>query len=182
MKREKQEDVKNRMTVQIIKYGGGTLFILQVLLASLFYNWLSISAVTYLGWIVLFVGFGFFILPVWNLRKKAPGDHILTTTDVVESGLYSVVRHPMYLGWLLIISGLVLMSLHVVTILLGLPSMALAYQSMLIEEKMSREKFGESYTDYMNQVPRINIIKGILQLSTRKKEAECETKNEKEPD
>jgi protein-S-isoprenylcysteine O-methyltransferase Ste14 len=159
----KKEDLREKFTVRVIAYGAGILFLLQCLLAYLFYDWINIRVIAYLGWAVLFGGCALFILPYWDLKKRGhPGKRKTIHTTVVDSGFYGVVRHPMYLGWMLIIGGLVLMSLHMVTVILGIPSMGLAYESMLIEEKMNQEKFGERYTAYMNTVPRINIIKGIL--------------------
>jgi protein-S-isoprenylcysteine O-methyltransferase Ste14 len=164
MNRTKEEDMREKFTVKVIEYGAGILFLLQCLLAYLFYDWINIRAVTYVGWAVLLGGCALFILPYWDLKKRGhPGKRkAIHTTVVVDSGFYSIIRHPMYLGWILIIGGLVLMSLHMVTVVLGIPSMGLAYESMLMEEKMSLEKFGKSYTAYMNTVPRINVIKGIL--------------------
>ena len=165
MSRKKEDTMRDRFAIQMIEYGAGILFILQVLLSYLFYRWVNIAVITYFGWILLFLGCGFFILPAWNFKRrgKVPrGKSVVRTTVIVDSGFYSVVRHPMYLGWVLIILGLVLMSLHMVTVIIGIPSMALAYQSMLMEEEMNSKKFGDAYRKYMETVPRMNIIKGIL--------------------
>jgi protein-S-isoprenylcysteine O-methyltransferase Ste14 len=165
MSRKKEDTMRDRFAIQMIEYGAGILFILQVLLSYLFYRWVNIAVITYFGWILLFLGCGFFILPGWDFKRrgKSPeGKSVVRTTVVVDSGFYSVVRHPMYLGWVLIILGLVLMSLHMVTVIIGIPSMVLAYQSMFMEEEMNIKKFGDAYRKYMETVPRMNIIKGIL--------------------
>lgn len=163
--RKKEDDMRDRLAVRIIEYGGGILFILQVLLSYIFYRWINIPVITYCGWLILIVGFGFFILPGWDFKREGrlpEGRSVVRTTRLVDSGFYGVVRHPMYLGWMLIILGLILMSLHMVTALIGIPSMALAYHSMLMEEEMNISKFGDAYEKYMARVPRLNIIKGIL--------------------
>ena len=56
------------------------------------------------GNIVLGAGILLIILAMVTLRGKgnlAEGAAFTDTTVLVKSGVYSVVRHPLYLGWLL---------------------------------------------------------------------------------
>jgi len=46
----------------------------------------------------------------------------------------------------------------------------LLYFAMIEEEKRNIEKFGVSYRDYMERVPRINSLTGIIRQMRRRKE------------
>jgi protein-S-isoprenylcysteine O-methyltransferase Ste14 len=96
--------------------------------------------------------FGLF-LRIWaqqHLHYRLKVKKILTTT-----GPYSIVRNPIYLGNILICSGLV-----VTSELLWFVPMALLYCFCLYsfvvsyEEGHLLEKFGEPYRRYMLEVPR----------------------------
>lgn len=75
--------------------------------------------------------------------------------DLVTSGLYSRIRHPLYAGVVLIFLGYLLFSLtvtaavHLGCLLLYLPI------GIYFEEKKLLVQFGESYQKYKSQVPAI---------------------------
>jgi len=46
---------------------------------------------------------------------------------------------------------------------------ALLYLAMMEEEKRNVEKFGDAYGDYMEKVPRINLVAGIIKQYIAKK-------------
>ncbi|MHC1579799.1 MAG: methyltransferase family protein [Candidatus Alkanophagales archaeon] len=80
---------------------------------------------------------------------------------LVESGIYGFVRHPEFLGHILIISALVIISQHWVSLVVGATLIALLCLAMIEEEKRNIKKFGSAYRDYMRRVPRVNLIAGI---------------------
>jgi len=66
--------------------------------------------------------------------------------------------------------ALVLMSQHWLSVVSGVLGSALFYKDILREEQMSVEKFGDAYRRYMEQVPRMNLLIGILRyLRQRRK-------------
>ena len=77
------------------------------------------------------------------------------STALVTDGLYRVTRNPMYLGMLLILAGVALLSGSVST-LLPIPVFAWAIQRNFIlgEERFLEEIFGERYLGYKRQVRR----------------------------
>jgi protein-S-isoprenylcysteine O-methyltransferase Ste14 len=76
--------------------------------------------------------------------------------------MYSFVRHPEFLGHILIFVALMLITQYWASILVGVALIILLYLAMLDEEKGNVEKFGDAYNEYMRRVPRINLISGIV--------------------
>lgn len=121
----------------------------------------------YAGWIVWAVGIIFVFLPVSALRSKggvAKGQSYVQTTALVDSGIYSVVRHPQYLGWFLMYLTMMLFNSHWLIVLLGLFGMSCVYLFTRQEDEDLVAKFGEPYEKYKMAVPRLNIISGVIRL------------------
>ena len=73
---------------------------------------------------------------------------------LVETGVYSRVRHPMYLGVLLLYLGLSLSTLSMISLGLWLGIFA-AYDRMATYEEQDLIRiFDEDYADYKRRVPR----------------------------
>jgi protein-S-isoprenylcysteine O-methyltransferase Ste14 len=113
----------------------------------------------------VFSGMIFGALPVFEFRKKGEvrkGRSYIHTTKLVDTGIYSVVRHPQYVTFIMwAIAGIFLFQ-HWVVILLGLPIIPLTYIDLIKADKDAIEKFGEDYKAYMKKVPRANFLLGIL--------------------
>ncbi|MGB9959190.1 MAG: methyltransferase family protein [Candidatus Bathyarchaeales archaeon] len=72
---------------------------------------------------------------------------------LVTTGIYSHVRHPQYLGFLLLTFGIAFLWPTFSTIILW-PILALLYYKLAKEEeKILEEKFGKEYKEYKNNVP-----------------------------
>jgi protein-S-isoprenylcysteine O-methyltransferase Ste14 len=113
----------------------------------------------------VFSGMIFGALPVFEFRKKGEvrkGRSYIHTTKLVDTGIYSVVRHPQYVTFIMwAIAGIFLFQ-HWVVILLGLPIIPLMYIDLIKADKDAIEKFGEDYKAYMKKVPRANFLLGII--------------------
>jgi len=72
---------------------------------------------------------------------------------LVKTGIYKYVRHPQYLGFLLITLGLNVQWLTIITLILW-PVLAVLYWRLAKEEdKDMEEQFGEEFREYKRQVP-----------------------------
>jgi protein-S-isoprenylcysteine O-methyltransferase Ste14 len=135
-----------------------------VLAGALFYAlWiplpLALSASTALwltiGGLVLFLAG--LILTLWARRTLGAMWGISTSRKVkllpdhqlIQTGPYALVRHPMYLGWWLSLIGLVL--IYHTWLLVGLLAMSLLifYLRARREEAVLAEKFGEEWQAYV---------------------------------
>lgn len=152
----------------IISYLITILFIIQIILSLLFYNWLAIDLLAYTGWIIVNIG----IITLWKSQKdfraigeKEKGKNWLDTTKVVDSGIYSITRHPMYLSFILMAIGLIFISQYWLVVIIGIVRILMFYYIMIEEEKMDLKKLGPEYENYIKKVPRLNFIKGIIKKS-----------------
>jgi len=141
----------------------------QMLAAWLLYNPDANSTIINLGWGVIMLSAIFGWLPIFTFRSrgKVDGKSYTETTVLVDSGIYSIVRHPQYLAGILINSGLSLITTHWIVILLGIISWGIYIQNTFSEEDNCVEKFGDSYCAYQARVPRLNFALGLIRLLSR---------------
>ena len=78
---------------------------------------------------------------------EAPGD-----PKVIDWGVFSFVRHPMYLGVLLILLGLFFWSFSLFSIIVWIGFFLFYDRMASYEEKDLIRVFGEDYTDYQKNV------------------------------
>jgi protein-S-isoprenylcysteine O-methyltransferase Ste14 len=143
------------------------LFITQIVVGVYLLSEVSqIEVLAYVG-VGLYVSSGMILgmLPVFEFRKKGgvkKGQSYIHTTKLVDTGIYSVVRHPQYVIFIMwAISGMLLFQ-HWIVILLGVPIIPLTYIDLFKEDKDCVERFGEDYEAYMKRVPRANFLLGII--------------------
>lgn len=72
--------------------------------------------------------------------------------QVIESGLYKFIRHPGYLGQMIIFMGIAISMSNWVSIPAMMIPVTIAYLYRIkVEEKFMIEQLGEKYTDYQNR-------------------------------
>ena len=121
----------------------------------------------YLGWVVLAVAIVLVALPLYVLPRKGKagrGKGVTDTTVIVDSGLHAVIRHPLYLGWMLAYVALVLFAQHWLEIIVAAMGIASVYAISVQEERQMLARLGDEYALYMQRVPRVNLLAGILRL------------------
>ena len=163
--------MKQWMKCSFLYYVAGALLVLAYSLLWFLDTLAGVQLLQYAGWIILAVGLVLIILPRFAFRSKGrpeKGKDWTETTIVVDTGIYAVVRHPLYLGWLLMYVALILLSQHWLTAIIGIPGMACVYLISRQEDQRLIEKFGDDYKHYMQSVPRMNLLVGIIQLVRRR--------------
>jgi protein-S-isoprenylcysteine O-methyltransferase Ste14 len=90
------------------------------------------------------------------------------TTRVVDRGVYAVVRHPQYLGYIFLVLGFTLHSQHYLTAIIGGTAIVLFYIQSVREERFCARHLGAEYVAYMERVPRFNILAGSLRYLMRR--------------
>jgi len=143
------------------------LFISQIIVGIYLLSYVSqIEILAYVGvGLYVFSGIVFGWLPVIQFRKKGSvkkGRSYIHTTKLVDTGIYSIVRHPQFVTFMLwAIAGMLLFQ-HWVIILLGIPIFPLTYIDLIRADRDAIEKFGDDYKAYMKKVPRANFLLGII--------------------
>jgi len=148
------------------------LFISQIVVGLYLLSEISqIAILAYVGvGLYFFSGMIFGMLPVFEFRKKGgvqKGQSYIHTTKIVDTGVYSVVRHPQYVTFILwALSGMLLFQ-HWLIILVGVPVIPLTYIDLIKADNACIERFGEDYEVYMKKVPRANFLLGIMRRLQR---------------
>ena len=75
--------------------------------------------------------------------------------ELSQKGPYRLVRHPMYAGTLLMMSGAGLIWMGIIAILPTVASYLLLKRLIEVEEKDLLKQYGEAYEHYSSQVPPI---------------------------
>ncbi len=149
----------------------GTTTVLCWLLFILFFHHPVSQVLFILGNATIALGVLLILLAMVSLRKRGePKDErdFTATTAIVKEGIYSVVRHPLYLGWLLTYPAAMMVSQHWVIIGLGVIGIASMLQIARNADIQLQAKFGPEYEDYIEEVPRLNIISGMVRKLGRK--------------
>lgn len=147
-----------------------TLFTLAVIMLSQVFYGRIFPSVRYLAPFLGVVSIGLMFWPMFVLQQQGqaqPGDNYMRTTALVDGGLFAIVRHPQYLGYMCLNVTFILIAQHWLILLLGSLAIALFYLYALQEEKKLLEKFGLVYQAYMRRVPRFNVLLVLLAVSRR---------------
>lgn len=149
----------------------GILTIMQYVIAFfIFYNQAGCRALRVFGWFIWAISLVFVILPIFTLRRKGgvpKGKSYVETTVLVNSELYAIIRHPQYLGWIMFNLSMAMIAQNWQVCALGVVSIGLVYATILDSDCQALEKFGEAYLCYMQRVPQINILLGVIRLIRR---------------
>lgn len=125
-----------------------------------------------IGIAFLIPAFVLWLLPVFTLRTYGdidPGGSFLATTELVDKGIYRLIRHPQYLGFMLLSIGMCFyFQLDMTIIFSALTIIFLAF-GIREEEKLLTNQFGEDYEEYKKRVPSLNIFISLFRLLKKKR-------------
>jgi protein-S-isoprenylcysteine O-methyltransferase Ste14 len=111
-----------------------------------------LSLIQIISWIFLLSSifcafFGFYLL----YKKGKPEGQIENTANLVTSGLYKYIRHPLYLSLMLVGFGILLKNIEFIQIILASINIVSLVFTAKVEEKEMTKKFGNEYLDYMKK-------------------------------
>jgi len=119
----------------------------------------------FLGITSLILALVFMVPPFFLLKKYGHppnGAPFYETTTLVDRGVYGIVRHPQYLGYILLVFGFAALSQHRLTTIIGASASTLFFLQALQEEEYCRRQLGAEYAAYAERVPRFNFVLGFL--------------------
>jgi protein-S-isoprenylcysteine O-methyltransferase Ste14 len=121
-----------------------------------------------IGGVVWVGGMIMVMAPIVMFPKRgrvAKGESFVKTTRLVDSGIYAIVRHPQYTGGVLAIFLTTLLWYpHWLFGVLGVIGTVVTYLGCREEDKYLIKKFGDDYKDYMERVPQMNFLLGVVRL------------------
>lgn len=124
----------------------GITFFLNITAINLFPP--TIEELVIVGWTTLGIGALSFVLSVFTLRRKG-------TRHVVDSGIYSIVRHPMYLGGLIFLFGLAIILANIISFIMPVFFfLIMNFLCIPVEESIMNDTFKGEYKEYKNKVRR----------------------------
>ncbi len=110
----------------------------------------------YVGFALFLAGASVRLAAARTLGRQFSG--LVTVQDghrLVDTGIYSVIRHPMYLGLLLSMPGFALIFRSRLVILLAVISAVFVVLRMQQEEHLLRRHFGEEFDSYRRRTWRL---------------------------
>ena len=128
----------------------------------------SYPALFIIGWVVWAFGMVLVMAPIVMFPRRggvAKRKSFVNTTRLVDTGIYGIVRHPQYTGGIY--------AIFLTTFLwypswlfgiLGVIGIIVIYMGCREEDQRMIEKFGEDYIAYMERVPRMNFVLGLMRL------------------
>lgn len=137
------------------------LLYLYVVLASLF-GWfvpgsevLSSPALAITGGVLCVLGLALFVAALFALgRNFRVGLDETHPGELVTNGVFAVTRNPIYLSFILILTGVFLTIPNWILLLLLFGGIMLFHRQMEIEEKSLLAVYGAAYADYCKKVGR----------------------------
>lgn len=146
----------------------GSLWLLYILIAVGFtlafsvgstktgriYDWDTFFAI---GVVLTVIGLVIRILSILTLKQHFT--YSVATIEnhkMIETGLYKPIRHPGYLGQLLIFIGIAISLSNWLSIILMMIPIVIGYSyRMRIEERFMTEQMGEDYMNYKKRTKRL---------------------------
>jgi protein-S-isoprenylcysteine O-methyltransferase Ste14 len=129
------------------------LFFLAVwFLDSFIFNYSTFLAVYFSWYIRLVLALGVFIVALAVLEVAHGHLHSMKSGKLMITGVYGHVRHPLYLGTLLLYLPFVFWSFSLLSVIPWLIALV-AYNKMAnYEEQLLEKRFGKEYVDYKKRV------------------------------
>ncbi|MBI9039345.1 MAG: isoprenylcysteine carboxylmethyltransferase family protein [Bacteroidales bacterium] len=74
---------------------------------------------------------------------------------VIKNGVFKIVRHPIYLGAILLYFGLIVLTFSLISVFIWILIIIFYYIISKYEEKILTKKFGNAYLQYITEVPML---------------------------
>jgi protein-S-isoprenylcysteine O-methyltransferase Ste14 len=84
-------------------------------------------------------------------RKGKPDKNFENTSQLVKSGIYRYIRHPLYLSVFMLGTGIMLKDMGLFQVALGFVNLIAVYITSRIEEQEMIAKFDNEYRVYMKE-------------------------------
>ena len=145
-----------------------TLYLTAAIVLMVFFAILDFNSMNNIPLVIIGIIFGLIFL-ILGFSVRMVGIDYVNSSEFVSAGIYSLIRHPIYLSSIFLCLGLMFISQNLFSAFLAITTSFLFYSAMFAEENECIEKFGDAYRDYMKLVPRMNLFIGIFRKFKQKK-------------
>jgi protein-S-isoprenylcysteine O-methyltransferase Ste14 len=115
-----------------------------------------IMALFIIGLVMIISGIVVRLIAIITLGKNFSGRlRIREGHTLVKTGIYHWIRHPAYLGAILLFLGFPVMVSSILGLLTTMLLVAYLLYRIKLEEKMLIDRFGDEYIEYMGQSKRL---------------------------
>jgi len=143
------------------------VIIIQIVLFMLFFHYGKTVPLIYIGYFCWALSAIFGWLPIYEFKRKGEvpkGKSYVHTTVFVDSGVYSILRHPQFLAGILLSLAMIFIAQHWSVLISGCLVISILYKDMMNADQAGIEKFGNEYKDYIERVPRMNFLIGLKKV------------------
>lgn len=127
-----------------------------------------------LFWIIWIPGMILVFIPFIQFPKEGKvkeGESYEKTQKLVDSGIFSIIRHPQYTGGIWIAIAMIMPNQSVAIIIFAILAIAAFGLTIDLEEEKLVEKFGDKYRNYKKRTSACSFILGIWQSYLWEKES-----------
>ena len=158
----KRHDHRLDLTGEHVLSDSGQLLLLFLFLAAWIIDSFFFKYSTFISkYVPLFVKIPLSVIILFSsgyLAKKGLNivfGEIREEPGVIRKGVFSIVRHPIYLGAILFYPGLLTLTFSIIAAIIWIFIIAFYYFIAKHEEKLLVKKFGKEYEEYMREVPML---------------------------
>ena len=126
---------------------------------STFFNEIVPNIIRVVAGILVLIVAGYFSMT----GMKIVFDEVRDRPEVIRKGVFSIVRHPVYFGEILLYLGLLLFSMSIASAFIWIMTIIFLNYIARYEEKILVDHFGDEYKTYMQEVPMwLPKISGLI--------------------
>lgn len=110
-----------------------------------------------IGLFIILIGLSIRWLSILQLKKAFTVDVAVGTEQKLKTdGMYKVIRHPSYLGLMLIMVGFSISMNSLISIaLVTIPMLLAIHYRIVVEERVLSDGFGDVYKNYISKTKRL---------------------------
>ena len=145
---------ENRPAQKVASVGYVVVFAMMAVVSALDhrFGWSQVPpTVVLIGFVLVAVGLGIAVFVVLQNAYASANVAVRSNQEVVSTGLYGLVRHPMYLGVLILMVGAPLALGSYWGLVVLVPTLMVLAMRIVDEEKVLHAELG-GYTEYTQNV------------------------------
>jgi len=112
------------------------------------------------GALISLIGLG---IDLWGTRTLTAQQSLGAKGQIITEGPYRYTRNPQYVGFILLYTGIIFVTLSSLALITGTFLIFLFLVIPFSEEPWLRQQYGESYVEYCKNVPRFIGIRSFKQ-------------------